>query len=346
MCAKSFSWEAFSTGLRFVTDLMLLWFDATQRTKLSGNSMLNHLLLTTDFSPEADAAIPLALDLAARYDAPLDVMHVMENTGVDFGPSFGNAPMPWTEWNEAARQSSQAMLAKAVEIIRGACKTPVRSVWREGHAAQHVIDYALAEKIDCIVMATHGRSGFSHLVFGSVAERVVRHSHCAVLTVRPASSQSYKIPIRKIVMPTDFSVNADAARPYAIDLARRYSAEIHVVHVFDHSIFYARGSDALSQNLDSVIGLEENRRREALQKYALDLDAQTAGILQLLKPGKPAESILNYAASIDADLIVLSTHGRTGLSHMLIGSVAERLIRTSPCPVLSVKPNQIVPLQE
>ncbi len=141
---------------------------------------------------------------------------------------------------------------------------------------------------------------------------------------------------RKILVGTDFSEPADAARRMAIDLARRLGAELEIVHVEEPLPAYAFSEGALPDlpRLQEKVRSSAERQLEDQAK-----EARGAGIpvRTIVLPGTPATTIVERARTEGVDLIVVGTHGRTGLEHMLIGSVAERVVRYASCPVLTVK---------
>lgn len=143
--------------------------------------------------------------------------------------------------------------------------------------------------------------------------------------------------IEKIVFPTDFSETSECAMRYAIDFAEKFDAELEIVHIlFDESqvvAFYL--PQVTFQNLDNE--LEDAARKQFddfVNKYP-DLN-KVKYTTKLLK-GTPFLEIINEAREFDADMIVIGTHGRTGLEHVLFGSTAEKVVRKAPCPVFSVR---------
>ena len=145
------------------------------------------------------------------------------------------------------------------------------------------------------------------------------------------------IRLQKILLPTDFSNYSAAATKYACELATKFDAELHLLHTLESH---------LASMPDFVMGLALpryiNESRAAAEKSLAGLlDPQwSAGrkVIQAVLEGSPKVEIIRYARQQDIDLIVLATHGRTGLPHVLMGSVAESVVRTAPCPVLTVRP--------
>jgi nucleotide-binding universal stress UspA family protein len=145
------------------------------------------------------------------------------------------------------------------------------------------------------------------------------------------------IQIQKILLPTDFSEYSKAAVTYACELAEKYGSELHLLHVLEiHPV--AAPDFGMGLALPRY-ATESKEVAEKLLTRAVD-PAWAAGktIVHALVEGSPIVEIPKYARSRDIDLIVLSTHGRTGLAHVILGSVAESIVRTAPCPVLTVRP--------
>ena len=145
------------------------------------------------------------------------------------------------------------------------------------------------------------------------------------------------IRLQKILLPTDFSDYSAAATKYACELATKFDAELHLLHTLELHLASTPGF-GMGLALPTYI----NESRAAAEKsLAGVLDPKwSAGrtVIQALVEGSPKAEIVRYARKQEIDLIVLATHGRTGLSHVIIGSVAETVVRTAPCPVLTVRP--------
>ena len=141
--------------------------------------------------------------------------------------------------------------------------------------------------------------------------------------------------IRTIVVPYDFSVDAQQALEYALELARKFDADLHLLHVV-HAPAYAYGSEMLTTSV--YVFEPEDYAQERLDEVAAAIiDAPGKVETHVIRGGQIAIAIDALADQLHADLIVMSTHGRTGLAHALVGSVAERTIRRAPCPVLTIR---------
>jgi nucleotide-binding universal stress UspA family protein len=145
------------------------------------------------------------------------------------------------------------------------------------------------------------------------------------------------IEIRSILAPTDFSPHSERAVRYACGLAERLGAELHLVHVLSDVI--PAGPDPLLMPVMPPEYYEENeeRARETLGRLLDPAWGSPRSVVTAVRWGSPVETIVAYAEDLRVDLLVIATHGRTGLSHVLLGSVAERIVREAPCPVLTIR---------
>src|SRR5688572_585664 len=292
------------------------------------------LLVPTDFSAASDAALAYAKRLAEPLGASLDVIHAFEDpftTAAFAAPVY--TPLP-PGLRENLLQEADRRLAERLPVeqrVRFNGRTEIVT----GTPARAIADHATQRGTDLIVIGTHGRSGVRHLLLGSVAERVIRTAPCPVLTVRQAPAHG----IRTLLVPLDFSESSDSALQYAFLLAERLGAVVQLLHVLDDPFL----ADGLT--VEAYIGQSPTERamtledaRQRLAQRALPPHATGLTIEREVLFGDVAATIAEYASVRGADLIVMGTHGRSGVAHLLMGSVAERLVRTAPCPVLTVRP--------
>jgi nucleotide-binding universal stress UspA family protein len=205
-----------------------------------------------------------------------------------------------------------------------------------------IADYADEHGTGLCVVGTHGRTGLSRLLIGSVAENIVRHAHCDVLTVPPKTAHAV-LP-KRILATTDFSPASAHALEIAGMLRRTLGAELTLVHTFDPTLPVPNTGETpgpflpieeLRQQLDASMQEAKTTHFGDDPKVSTDLVVGES----------TAEAILAYAEDKAVDLIVIGSHGRTGLARFLIGSVAERVIRGAPCPVLTVR-SHLAPAKE
>jgi nucleotide-binding universal stress UspA family protein len=204
---------------------------------------------------------------------------------------------------------------------------------REGRAYHEICESARKLGANLIVIATHGFTGLKHVWLGSTAERVIEHSPCPVLVVRKRGRlfQEGRIRLRKILVPLDFSDCSRVAFDCGAMLAREFHAELLLVHVID-PFCYPLGDEY--GGVHSARLMEETRASAQSEMKELARSANLQCSVRIAE-GSPAREICRLAKR-DVDLIIVPTHGRTGLGHVLIGSVAERVVRHANCPVLVI----------
>ncbi len=302
-----------------------------------------NIVLTTDLSANADVAIPFAVALAKRNEGMINVFHAFE---VDSKDALADGVVVGASaWIRSIRQQRERNVAALANRISENFGVITHYTVADGNAAAEVARFAIDSRADVIVTATHGRTGLTHLVLGSVAERILRLSLIPVLTVRPGElAFDSNSKFKTILLPTDFSENAAAAQPYAIALAKKDGAKLSLVHVVDDSIYYTTlEPGVLMPDLECLTdALRADAERSLSDVAASILTKFGVKCEQIAASGRIAEQICAIAKERQADLIVISTHGYTGLSHLVFGSVAEKVVRSSPVPVLSIKPQTIV----
>jgi nucleotide-binding universal stress UspA family protein len=144
------------------------------------------------------------------------------------------------------------------------------------------------------------------------------------------------IALKNILVATDFSIEAESALTYGRTLARTFDATLHLLHVADN-IYLHLGSEIVVPSPELQTDLEEAARKRL---HALLVDNDPVPLRThpiIVVSSSPALAIMEYARQVNADLIVMGTHGRSAFAHLLMGSVAERVVRTAPCPVLTVR---------
>lgn len=150
------------------------------------------------------------------------------------------------------------------------------------------------------------------------------------------------IVLKNILIPTDFSKHSEAAIHFALSLAKKFNSEIYFLNVSPPEFAFYSG---MRTSVHTEVKREEERdvkkHREWLEEFVKKFNVEELRVNHLVKSGPPFLEIIIAAREINADLIVMGTHGRTGLSHVMIGSVAEKVVRKSPCPVLTVKPKAL-----
>lgn len=298
---------------------------------------IRNILVPIDFSTISVQTIEKAKPLAHRFGASIHLAHVHHwQYPADFmGPlaPAGKARASFEEHRTNRLTEELKMVAHAHGLSAGLIHL------QEGASAFHEI-CRLAQQIlaDLIIMPTHGYTGFRHVFLGSTAERVVQHSPCPVFIVREKKQRSKtggRLSISTIVVPIDFSSCSREGLQYAIGFAKEFGARIILLHATYLGYIYSSEGTALYD----IPGLQEAARKNAerqMRKLVRTVNFGGVKFETVFTEGSPALDICAFARDHDVDVIITSTHGLTGLEHVLIGSIAEKLVRDAPCSVLVV----------
>lgn len=292
--------------------------------------LIKRILFATDFSACADRAMGYALTLAAEWKAEFCAMTVLElYPGMD--PDYAVNKMYLDHL-----QAESVRRLEAVQEQAGAAGQAITTRIEVGIPSQAIQTVAETTGADLLVVGTHGRTGLDHVLIGSTAERVVRMAPCPVLTVKAGKDDAASKPagpIKRIVVPIDLSGCSLDALEYAAQFAKQIGASITILHAMEP---VAYGLD-----FSLTLAMEWKHHREYLEErltvLSACLTAHGVHTDHVLNPGLPAESITSYVIQQGYDLMIMGTHGRRGLSHILVGSIAEAMLRHAPCPVLTVR---------
>jgi len=292
---------------------------------------IEKIVVPTDFSESSKEALCYAGAVAELYKAKVILLHVMESDTINPLRTIGGGE-DIIKRLTVDRQSALQGLIKLDEVA--GIEVEPRIV--EGLPAYEIIEAATDSGADLIIMGTHGLTGAQRVLFGSVAERVVRTAPIPVLTVRHPEHGFVECTIggrrvlglKNILMPTDFSEASAYAARYAIALAKEYGARLHVLHVLSIA---ATGPDREFLERE----MKQDARKSIDQFMKDELKGLEVG--REVKAGEPFQVIVTEARKKDTDLVVMGTHGRTFLKYALLGSVTSKVVRKAPCPVLTAK---------
>lgn len=317
--------------------------------------MTTRILVPTDGSDSATAALEHALDVAADRDATVYVLNVADTNepsltrlGTDVVDTLEQEGQEIV--SEAAELAADRDVTVSTHVVQGdprdvivefattGVSEPRSDGSEDGGMSSGVSDeQSNAEDetsvaFDLIVMGAHGRRGLSEYVLGSITDYVVNRSEIPVLTVRSADDATRPFPYTDVLVPTDGSVHATAAVELGASVAARHDATLHLLSVVDE----------LPEVLEAEDAEIPEEVREDIQA-TLDEDAATAeragvtDVTTAITTGSVPREVLSYADAEGIDLITMGTHGRTGIDRHLLGSFTERVIRTSPVPVLTTR---------
>ena len=282
------------------------------------------ILFAADFSENSREAFSVACSLAREDKTRLFVLAVAEPDWVAEGPVYlGQSSVQFCK-EEHDGHRLEMLKQKLRDVYAPAYPMDVEYHARHGDISGQIL--AAAEEIgaDLIVMGTHGRTGMNWLLSGSIATTVLRKAHCPVLALR-SSVQARKLQeARLIIHPTDFSVNSRAALKVARSLARDLGARLLILHVTPPAIL-----------MDGTVAgeIDPSAYRDFLEELRTSLDGPDLKypVETQLILGLDREEILQTAQETGCDLIVMGTHGRTGLGRLLMGSVAESVLPRASC---------------
>ena len=282
--------------------------------------LYTRVLVLLDGSATAEFAIRFGADLASKHQADLMLLH-LRRAGPSEADAKADAAAEAEAYLERARKAAQSYGIASVS-------THTLAAANLHEALSSFID---AERVSIVVMSTQGRTGMMRWVFGSGVEKALSSFPVPLLLVRPL--------YQKVIVPLDGSGWSESAIPQASEIARVHNAELILLHVYqpkggDYADQWALAGQqqiadqAYEQVRDRLIALRNQLRQEGLRAREV-----------IIRANNPAQAICEFVESEDGiSLVVMSTHGRTGLARWLMGSVAQKVIQNGRCPVKLVHP--------
>ncbi len=307
---------------------------------------LQKVLVPIDFSERSIGAIATAKHIARRFGSTISLVNVHE---FDYPTGFliPAAPIPVSPiayFEDAHKAAEEGLkdLARAHELGGKSYAQIGVPIFDE------ICSVARRTGVDLIVTSTHGHTGLKHLLLGSTAERLVQHAPCPVLVARekkpappakgkakPNSRNHSVMSFNTILVPVDFSACSLAGLTYAIQFAEKFAARIVLLHVVDLGMVVCADGNVFC-DLDTV---ERARRKDAEERMVEFIRWASFGRVQfatVIKVGDAIRTICEFIEIEKVDLVITSTHGRTGFKHVMLGSTAEQVVRRAACPVLTV----------
>ncbi len=300
-----------------------------------------NILFATDGSQGTATAEAYACGLAQLWGASLTVLNVLE-----FPPGLDpDSPVNRLYLAELMKQATRELVDVKERAVNRGISTETKIA--TGIPSEEVLAAATSGNPELIVVGTRGKTGLTHILLGSTAERIIRAAPCPVLAVRDdvrgedgiGSRPRDPAALKRILVPVDFSDCSLDALEYGVLVAQRCKASITIHHVMEpvsYGLDFTLPHVAKRQEDRAIIMERLSRLASALASTGLTCDSRISG-------GLPADSILGVSMAQGGDMIVMGTHGRRGLSHALFGSVAESVLRKSSCPVLTVRSPKFPP---
>jgi len=293
------------------------------------------ILCPVDFSEFSVRAYDHALSLAEHYRAKLVAMHIVELARYPFADYVASTG----DYGDFCRALCEGGKEQLRQFVKNHARKEIQPelVVHEGAAPDCILSLAKEERVDLIVMGTHGRRGYDRLVLGSVTNRVMRRTPCPVVAVCKPPHESianestaadkergYVHRLSRILFCTDFSENSERALDYAISVTGEYDAELTLLHVMEDVPSAAKAEESLAtatRQLDKLVRPERSKAIKTKTKVRI---------------GKPYQQIVQLAEEIQADLVVMGVRGRGALDVAVFGSTTYRVLQLGPCPVMAV----------
>lgn len=278
---------------------------------------MKKILVPTDFSKPAQIAIDVATDIAKKANSQLILLHVVEEAS---GTSFNitgevDVSGGWEDklFTMKLIERAKKQMAKVFEEVK-ATGVKVKQELRLGTAFHGMRDIIAEQKVDLVVMGSAGHAKLEEMIIGTNTEKVVRHAKCPVLTVhkKPVTTN-----FKNIVYATSMSKDEEVFSRIVRNTQQLYDSTVHLVRINTPGNFQR----------DAVV-------RKYMEDFAKKLQLKNFTI-NIFNDLTEEEGIIYFADSIDADLIAMATHGRTGFAHVLAGSIAEDVVSHSKRPVLT-----------
>lgn len=305
--------------------------------------MYRSILVPLDGSPAAEQALRWALSLARRFEAALNIVHVH----VPGGGTYAEAGLYDGLVDGALREQMQAYLDGVIQRLSQVTKVSLRSAIVDGLVVDAINGHARSAGADLIVMTTQGRGPLARFWFGSVADALVRQATIPVLFVRPQESVAewdQEPAWARVLIPLDGSQLAEQVLEPAVALATATEAEVELLYVVQQLVqegYVPRSGQvtALLDQLREAEHQEQVRAEKYLEKLAERLRNLSCRVTtRVISHIRPAMAILDEASAGGVHVIALATHGRGGFKRMLLGSVADKVVRGATTPVFVYRP--------
>ncbi len=293
------------------------------------------ILVPLDGSAFAETALPAAVSLARNLEASIDIVSVFEEESLLATNDL--TPSQFKQWLDRYLCELSEQLASASGLT---CTYSLI----DGSPANQVLEYATRAKVDLVAMSTHGRGALSRAWLGSVADEVIRNVAVPVLLVRADESGSSDITqamdFRRIVVALDGSELAEQSLDWALRIVKKTKGSLTLLRAVEPPLPFT--SPYLPHAVvDTQAALEVGKA--VSEEYLSDLDRRlrVEGVevhTETLLGEHPAQGILELSRSHPVDLIAIATHGRTGVARIVLGSVADKVVRGSSTPVLLIRP--------
>ena len=301
--------------------------------------MLQSLLVPLDGSEFSERTLPLAHGLAQTTGASLHLAHVHVAHPPDHflsNTQFHYEGLDLAEYDRRHREQERSYLAEGESRLDGA---HVDTVLLEGQVADKIAEYAQEIDADMVLMTTHGHTGVSRMWLGSVADAIIRQTTLPLLVIHPAHGGHVPddvLSFKHVLVPLDGSDLSTRVLQPACELARAAGGRVTLAHVVSSTaVLGARIFPLLPDDIAPAI----EKARTYLEGLADELaDEELDVSVHVEEHEAPGRAIAQIATKLNADVIAIATHGYGGLKRALLGSVADKVLRSSPLPLLLIRP--------
>lgn len=289
--------------------------------------MYERLLLPVDENTVESEVLHGVSELANWDDAEVTVLYVADTTR-------DSVTMSGTDVVDALTETGDNVVDEVGDVFETFGVDYETSIL-QGQPAPTIVDYAESEGFDLVVMPTRGRKGLSRYLLGSVTEKVVRLASTPVMTIHQRNDEEVAVPFEHLLVATDGSDEATRAAAHGVELAAAHDATLHVLTVVEET-----------STLSPVTGGSSDEETERVARDAVDdvvADAEARGLQAVRRHvvrGDPHEEILAAVDRREADVVVMGTTGRQGVDRILLGSVAEKTVRSASVPVVTVSSDE------
>jgi nucleotide-binding universal stress UspA family protein len=298
--------------------------------------MYSKLLIPLDGSNAAEQVLPFVDQLIGALHLPIELLAVVD-ISVATTRMVADKARYLDKMIAAAEQSCERYLTAIAGRFAG---LHVKCTVERGKPADAIIDRATAERGTLIAMATHGRAGLNRWLIGSVAEKVLRGTNRPLFLVRnnPSIQVTRELSFTRIIVPLDGSEIAAAVLPNAIDLAKGFDAELMLFRAYELPASAYTGRE---DHLPNYEELKQRAKRDA-QNYLDEQADMSRGkglskVVTVVAEGPAADEIIRCAAAYAGSIVVMCTHGRSGIQRWVLGSVAETVARHIDGPVMVLR---------
>jgi len=300
--------------------------------------MFDSIVVPVDGSVFGELALPVALGIACKTGGEVRIVTVITPLPSMQPPVDGDRQAE-VESLDLAREKAAAYLAELQKrMILSGCDVPISCHVEVGPVVEKLEDHSRSARADLLVLTTHGRGPLQRAWLGSVADTLVRRTPCPILAVRPREgerAEPREVEFRHILVTLDGSPESREVLPLARAVAHRFGSRITLLRIIPppfplsspyipHAAQEFRGHAAETEAAHAV--LEKEAASLAAEGFRVEVESRLGA--------HPAQGILDMAADAGVDLIAMATHGRGGVSRLILGSVADKVIRGGTVPVL------------